>query len=587
MNIVGISSHFHDAACCLLIDGEVVAAAEEERFTRRKHDERLPVHAWRYCLESGGINITDVDCVAYYERPALKLGRQLYMGVPRLLTADALERQLDVTRPTREIRERLGYEGIIELVGHHEAHAASAYYFSGYDSAAVLTVDSIGEWATTAYWAARGDTLSLLEEVDFPHSLGLFYSTITSFLGFEVNDGEYKVMGLAPYGSPTRADQMRQLIEPLPNGQYRLNLKYFDFASPSRMYSDELPVLLGVAPRVPGSTLLPAHKDIARSLQIVLEELLLEKVRYLYKRVPSENLCLAGGVALNCVANARILKDGPFRNLFVHPAAGDSGGAFGAAGLAHRRLTGARPVSKRLESVYVGPRYSNDEIHGWLKTMPLSGFMDFRGNEAALLRNTAERLASGQVVGWLHGRLEFGPRALGARSILADPRRPDMRDRINACVKMREAFRPFAPAVLLEKASAHFAIDHPSPFMLETCPVASPLDLPAVTHVDGSARLQTVDARVSPRFARLLRAFDELTGCPVLLNTSFNMRGEPIVCTPIEAFDCFLRSEIDCVVLEDFLVERVALSSPLLEQMMRTLMRPTASTIPRDLYTFA
>jgi carbamoyltransferase len=587
MNIVGISAHFHDAACCLLIDGEVVAAAEEERFTRRKHDPRMPVHAWRYCLERGGLDITDVDCVAYYERPSRKLARQLWMGLPRRLDADAIDRLLDATRPEREIRELLGYEGAIEFVGHHDAHAASAYYFSGYDHAAALTVDSVGEWATTAYWAARGETLSLLEEVEFPDSLGLFYSTITSFLGFEVNDGEYKVMGLAPYGSPTYTNELGRLVEPRASGQFRLNLKYFDFASSERMYSEDLPALLGTAPRAPGSPLLPIHQNIARSLQVVLEDVLLDKIHYLHSRVPSENLCLAGGVALNCVANARISRDGPFRSLFVQPAAGDSGGAFGAAALAHRRLTGRRPTAARLDHVYLGPSYSNDEIHRRLANMPLSGFSDFRQDEAALVRDAAARLASGQILGWLHGRMEFGPRALGARSILADPRRPEMRDRINGLVKMREAFRPFAPAVLLEKAGAHFAIDHASPFMLETCPVASPLSLPAVTHVDGSARVQTVDGRVNPRFARLLRAFDELTGCPVLLNTSFNMQGEPIVCTPIEAFDCFLRAGIDCVVLEDFVVDRAALSAPRLEQMMRMLMRPAASSIPRDLYTFA
>jgi carbamoyltransferase len=586
MKIVGISANFHDAACCLLVDGEPVAAAEEERFTRVKHDPRMPVHAWRYCLERGGINIEDVDCVAYYEHPSRKLARQLWMGVPRFTNPDLIDRSLDPTRPEREIRELLGYAGRLELVGHHEAHAASAYYFSGYTDAAVLTVDSVGEWTTTAYWTARGPTLTAIEEVDFPHSLGVLYSTITSFLGFEVNEGEYKVMGLAPYGSPSYANELRQLIEPRAEGQFRLNLKYFDLESSNRMYSDELPALLGGTPRRPGSPLEQFHTDVARSLQVVLEEILLEKIRYLHRRVPSDNLCMAGGVALNCVANSRILRHGPFRSLFVHPAAGDAGGAFGAAAMAHVQLTGKRP-SRRLEHVYLGPGYSNEEIHRRLKNMPLEGVSDYRGDEAALVRDTAERLATGQVVGWFQGRMEFGPRALGARSILADPRRADMRDHINAAVKMREAFRPFAPAVLLEKASAHFAIDHPSPFMLETCRVESALDLPAVTHVDGSARLQTVDSRVNPRFARLLRAFDELTGCPILLNTSFNLRGEPIVCTPIEAFECFLRSQIDCLVLEDFVIERSALAAPRLQQMMCALMRPAAPVISRDVYVFA
>lgn len=556
MNIVGISAHFHDAACCLLRDGELVGAAQEERFTRRKNDPTIPRAAFRYCLAEAGLTITDIDCIAYYENPRKKLERQLWMGLPDIvpLRGTALF-QLDAQRPEYEIRELLGYEGRMEYFEHHPAHAASSYFFSGFDEAAVLTVDAVGEWATTTYGHGNGSSLNIFEEVNFPDSLGLLYSTITAYLGFEVNEGEYKVMGLAPYGEPRYVKQMYELIELGGAGQFTLRMKYFDFLRHDRMFAPALVELFGQPPRQPEAELTPFAADVARSVQVLLEEVLLEKTRYLHQRVPVENLCMAGGVALNCVANSRILKDGPFRRLFVQPAAGDAGCALGAAALAQLRLNNERPRPTPLRHVYLGPGAKVDDIAALFLDTP-ARVQDFRGRETELLHATAERLARGDVLGWLHGRMEFGPRALGARSILADPRDAGMRNRINAAVKQREAFRPFAPAVLAHRARDHFDLDHASPFMLETCRVVSPLQLPAITHEDGSARVQTVDRDTNPRFYRLLTAFEQITGCPILLNTSFNLRGEPIVCTPLEALLCFVRSEMDCLVLDDFLLDR-------------------------------
>ncbi len=589
MNIVGISAYYHEAAACLLQDGRLVAAAAEERFTRYKSDLRLPVHAFRYCLEEGGIGIGDVDAVAYYESPVKKLARQLWSGVPAGASPDFW--WIDALQPERELRERLGFDGPIEPCEHHLAHAASAFFFSGFPEAAILVSDGVGEWATTTYAAGRGTSIEVLEEVEFPHSLGLLYATITSYLGFRVLSGEYKVMGLAPYGEPRHVGAMRRILRPGPRGQYALDMKYFDFVRGNRMYSEALCELLGRPPRPPESEIEPFHQDVARSLQAVLEETLLEKAAYLRTRVDAPDLCLAGGVALNCVANGRLLREGPFKRLFVQPAATDSGGALGAAALAHARRTGRRPASEPLDHVYLGPGYGADEVAGLVRATGVAA-LDFRGREKDLLEAAVDRLAGGKVVGWFHGRMEFGPRALGARSILADPRLPDMRERLNRLVKRREAFRPFAPSVLAGRAGEHFALDHPSPFMLETCRVTSKLDLPAITHVDRSARPQTVDARTSPRFAALLEAFNRRTGCPLLLNTSFNVRDEPIVCSPADAVFCMLNSEIDALVLEDFLIDRQALPADLVEtsrtwqHFMRSLGAAERASPVGAVYTF-
>jgi carbamoyltransferase len=583
--VVGISAFYHESACCLLQDGRLVAAAEEERFSRVKHDARLPVAAFRYCLEEAGAGIDDIDGLAYYESPATKLERQIWAGLPE--GASAGLPWLDPYLQEREIEEGLGYERIADTFSHHESHAASAFYYSGFPEAAVLTVDGVGEWDTTTYGRGEGANLEAFERVEFPHSLGLLYSTLTSYLGFEVNDGEYKVMGLAPYGEPRYADRVRKLISSLDGGRFELDLRYFDFLRGRRMYSEALCDLFGAPARPRGGEITRFHQDVARSLQTVLEEILLEKARWLHEQTGSPNLCMAGGVALNCVANGRIRREGPFERLFVQPAAGDSGGCLGAAALLHVSLTGKAPRTRPMRDARLGPSWSTDEVARLLAASGLP-FQDFRGREADLLEEVVDRLASGKVVGWFHGRMEMGPRALGARSLLADPRDPDMRDRLNRMVKKREAFRPFAPSVLLAHAAEHFDLDHPSPFMLETCRVTSPLDLPAITHVDGSARPQTVDPEVLPRYAALLEAFHRRTGCPLLVNTSFNVRGEPIVASPVDALFCFGTTSIDSLVLEDFLLDRDGLPEgwPELLEAWRQRPRSGLEAVSRDLYTF-
>lgn len=569
-NIAGISAHYHDAACCVLRDGQLVAAAQEERFSRLKHDPSIPKRAFEYCLREAGLTLPELDRIAYYEDPQAKLERQLWMrtqGFP--LAVSRPLRPGSAARPMRDIQRLLGYEGPIELVGHHESHAAGAFFYSGFDEAAILTVDGVGEWTTLMFAHGQKETIRVLGTVDFPHSIGLLYSTITAYLGFEVNDGEYKVMGLAPYGGPHYVDQLWRMIRRHRGPDFELDMDYFAFLNQEIMYSPKLTDLLGQPPRPPESELTPFAQDLARSLQVVLEDLLLEKAAWLHEQTGSQNLCLSGGVALNCVANARIRRDGPFRRLFVQPAASDAGSALGAAAVAHIRLTGERPPAEALQHVFLGPAYSSAEIARLLAAGP-ARFQDFRGDEEALLVSVAQRLEQGEAVGWFQGRMEFGPRALGARSILADPRRPEMREHINALVKKREAFRPFAPSVLESEAAKHFDLDEAAPFMLETCPVRSPLALPAVTHVDGSARVQTVSLGQNGRFARLLQAFGRRTGCPILLNTSFNLRGEPIVCTPTDAVLCFIRSDLDALVLEDFVLDRAGLPASWLRWHRRT-----------------
>jgi len=582
INIIGISAFYHDSGCCLMQDGVVTAAAHEERFTRKKFDPSLPLNAFMYCLEQADLTINDIDCIAYYENPEQKLARQLWSGY--YPNNSDLELKLDPFRPEREIREILGYEGDIKFYSHHLSHAASSYYFSGFDQAAILTVDGVGEWATCTYGSGKGNKILLSEEVQFPDSLGLLYSAITGYLGFKVNSGEYKVMGLAPYGKPLYIEKMRKLIQTQENGQFHLNMKYFDFIKGKKMFSEDLVNLFGIPPRTPESEIEQFHKDAAHSLQVLLEEILLEKVNYLYREFKCENLCMAGGVALNCVANGRILKDGPFKQLFVQPAAGDAGCALGAAALAHVDITGTRSEHKKMEQVYFGPQFNSQEIHHLLNSTSLK-YLDYRGAQDQLIHETAKRLTQGKVIGWFQGRMEYGPRALGSRSILADPREPAMRDRINAMVKMREAFRPFAPVVLEEKMREHFDIDHPSPFMLETCQVISNLDLPAITHVDKSARIQTTNKRINPLYAGLIEEFDRMTNCPILLNTSFNVRGEPIVCNPIDAIACFIVTDIQCLVIGDFIIDRSPESLYVLQLMIKAH-RSVKSTISHDIYTF-
>ncbi len=553
--VMGVAFGYHDASCCIIMDGKLIASAQEERFTRIKHDFNVPKNAFQYCLDEAGVTVDEVCAVAYYEEPWCKLTRQIWMGMKKNNSEGRKEKlaykMIEMDDYKREIREKLGFTGDIYCVNHHLSHGASAYYYSGFDKAAVMTIDGVGEWQCMTYGYGEKDTLKIIESVDFPDSIGLFYSAITAYLGFEVNDGEYKIMGLAPYGKPTLVDKLYQMIEVHEKGAFRLNMDYFTYIEDDFMYSHKMEELLGHPGRTPESELLQFHMDVARSIQVVIEELLLEKANYLYSVYPCDNLCLAGGVALNCVAVGKLGKKGPFKNIFVQPAAGDAGAAIGAASVIYLRLT--KENIEPLKDAYLGPQYSNAEIKRLLDESGVK-YLDFRNDEDKMLQFVSEKLAAGNVVGWFQGRMEFGPRALGARSIIADPRNPDMRNLINGMVKKRESFRPFAPSVLLSKTKEHFDVDHESPYMLETCQVVSELDLPAITHVDGSGRIQTVTEERNGRYARLIEKFDELTNCPLILNTSFNMRGEPIVCSPMDAIKCFVRAQMDVLVLEDFVV---------------------------------
>ncbi len=551
MNIMGISAFYHDAAACLVQNGHLRAAVSEERFSRVKNDPRLPIQAFRFCLETSGLDITDLDAIAYYEMPHAKLARQLWASPADMLEGDGT--LLDPHRPLKALRERLGFQGPILCFPHHESHAASTFFLSGFSRAAIMTVDGVGEWATTSYGVGDSDGLSLLEQVQFPHSLGLFYASLTAYLGFRINEGEYKVMGLAPYGDDSLVPLIRKLVSTGPGGSYQLDMSYFNFVTGREMYAPGICTLLGRDARVAGEALQAFHRNVAKAAQLVLEELLLEKANWLHQETGLDQLCMAGGVALNCVANGRILKQSPFKQLFVQPAAGDAGSCVGAALLAHARLSG-QLTTARLDHVFLGPAFSTDQIHTLLRTTGLA-FLDFRGREHALLTLAAELLRDNKVLGWFQGAMEFGPRALGARSILANPLDPQARDRLNHMVKKRESFRPFAPSVLAHHANQHFDLDHPSPFMLQTCQVISPLKLPGITHVDGSARPQTVDRRQNRRFAALLETFYTLSGCPMLVNTSFNVADEPIVCTPADALACMALAGLDGLFLGDFYID--------------------------------
>lgn len=583
MIVVGISALYHDAACAILADGRLVAAAQEERFTRKRFDPSMPANAFRACLREAGLQIYDVDHVAYYENPTLRLSRQLWTGLPQLpVSRPETMFRFDADRPYREIRELLGYDGPVTTVSHHEAHAASAFYFSGFAESAILTADAVGEWTTTSYGRGGPDGIELFDEVDFPHSLGLLYSTVTSYLGFDVNSDEYKVMGLAPYGKARHLDALGRLVTDLPDGQFQLDLGYFDFAGGGKMFSEKLAELLGAPARAPDDPIEGFHEDVAASLQALLEDLLLAKVRYLHAATGSDALSYAGGVALNCVANRRIRTDGPFTDIFVQPAPGDAGGAVGAAAIAHHQLTGSFR-RQRMTDARLGPAFDTDHLRECFRGAGV-GYDDYADDQAGLVQTTARLLADGKVIGWYQGRMEFGPRALGSRSILGDPRDPSMRDHINALVKKREAFRPFAPSVAAERAAEFFEIDSASPFMLDTAQVRPEVKLPAITHVDGSARLQTVDADVDPRFHALLTEFGQLTGYPALLNTSFNMRGEPIVCEPGDALLCFVRAQLDALVIGDLVLRRDRI--PPMWEVVAGASAPAPPAIGGDAYTF-
>ncbi|MBN1543647.1 carbamoyltransferase [candidate division KSB1 bacterium] len=554
MIVLGISCFFHDAAACLIRDGRIVAAASEERFTRKKHDAEFPVHAIRFCLEHEKILIDDVDVVAFYDKPFRKFDRILTMylatfpksrkafvqAIPSWVKRKLFIRQL--------IEQEIHFDGPIIFGEHHLSHAASAFLVSPFDKAAILTIDGVGEWDTASIGVGEGKQIRLLKELRFPHSLGLLYNAFTYYLGFKVNSDEYKVMGLAPYGDPVYADRIRSnLIDLREDGSFAVDLSYFSYHYGLRMTNRKFDKLFGIPPRKPESALEQKHKDLAASIQKVTEEILVTMARHLHRETGLTDLCLAGGVALNCVANGRILRETPFKRVFIQPASGDAGGALGVASFCTHSLLGIER-SESLQQVYLGPDFSDRDIQIFLGNEEL--FFEVFSQEV-LLQRIAAALAQGKIVGWFQGRMEFGPRALGNRSILADPRVVDMKDRVNRVIKFREDFRPFAPAVLAERAADFFELDVPSPYMLLVAQVrADKRDLlPAITHVDGSARIQTVDQETNPLFYDLLKAFDRQTDCPVLLNTSFNVRGEPIVCTPREAVACFKKTEMDILIL--------------------------------------
>jgi carbamoyltransferase len=553
MNILGISAFYHDAAAALLRDDALVAAAHEERFTRKRHDPDLPVQAVRYCLETAGLGIDDLDYVVFYDKPMIKLERILMTYIatfPRSLPSFTksipiwLKEKLWIPRV---IGERLDYDGEVLFAEHHQSHAASAFLPSPFEEAAILTCDGVGEWATTTQGVGRGNTFELDKEIRFPHSLGLLYSAFTYYLGFKVNSAEYKVMGAAPYGEPRFADLiLDELVDLREDGSFKLNMKYFAYDYGLTMTNDRFAKLFGHPVREMEGPMEPFHWDMAASVQKVTEEIVLAMVRDLHARTGMKNLCMAGGVALNCVANGRIVREGPFENLWVQPAAGDAGGALGAALFVHNAVLG-NPRSFEMQHAFWGPEYADEEIRP---------FLDARGApyeslpRDEMIRETARLLHEEQaVVGWFQGRLEWGPRSLGARSILADARNEENWKRVNLKIKFRESFRPFAPACLAEKATEWFEIDRESPYMLLVCQVRGDRTVPAVTHVDGSARLQTVTREAHAEFYDLIAEFDRQTDCPVLINTSFNVRGEPIVCTPEDAYLCFMRTNMDILVL--------------------------------------
>ena len=581
--VLGLSAFYHDSAACLLRDGRIVAAAQEERFSRIKGDAAFPTQAVRFCLAQSGIGTRDLEAVAFYEKPLLKLDRLLesYLalapkGLRSFLKAAPLwlKERLHTESTIREALD--GYSGTLLYCEHHESHAASAFFASPFQDAAILTMDGVGEWATAAIGLGRGAELSLTHELHYPDSLGLLYSAFTYHAGFRVNSGEYKLMGLAPYGEPRYADRILGEVMSLRNdGSFTLDQRFFDFMGGLTMTSAHFADRFDGSPRVPESPLTQREMDYARSVQVVCEEVVLRMARTARQESGMDAVCLAGGVALNAVANGRLLREGPFRDIWIQPAAGDAGGAIGAALLAwHRGLDVPRPAGAHdaMQGAALGPAFSPEQIDRELTAL---GARFSRLDEPALLARTAELLASGQVVGWFDGRMEFGPRALGRRSILADPRDPAMQAALNRKIKFREGFRPFAPSVLEERAADWFDLDRPSPYMLFVAPVREVhrratvpqgwgierlnqprSDVPAVTHLDYSARVQTVSADVAPRFHALLRAFELRTGCPMLVNTSFNVRGEPIVCTPADAYACFMRTAIDALVVFPYLLLR-------------------------------
>lgn len=589
-NIIGISCYYHDSAACLLSNGDIKCAAQEERFTRKKHDASFPSNAVKYCLNSTGLSLADIDCVVYYEKPLITFERLLetYLGAaPRggrsfvaamqtwlkekLFIKNELKKQL------RELSKQMGGGNQIpELLfsEHHLSHAAAAFYPSPFQDAVILCMDGVGEWATTSAWLGSGAEITPLWEISFPHSLGLLYSAFTYYCGFKVNSGEYKLMGLAPYGQPRYVDLItNNLIDIKPDGTFRLDMKYFKYHRGFRMTGRKFHKLFGQPPRPSESELTQFHMDIAASIQAVTESIVVKLATSLQAETGAQNLCLSGGVALNCVANGKLLQSGIFKDIWIQPASGDAGSAVGAALVAwHQHFSHPRiPVPQdAMKGTYLGPRFSNEQICGYLDQIKAP----YRSiDDEQLMDVVAQHLEQGKVIGWFNGSMEFGPRALGARSIIGDPRNQQMQSTMNLKIKYRESFRPFAPSVLEEEVSNQFELKARSPYMLLVAPVRQELrkpmtaeqeqlfgieklniprsEIPAITHVDYSARVQTVSRQTNPRYYNLIKAFQRRTGCPTIVNTSFNVRGEPIVCTPQDAYRCFMRTEMDVLVLEN------------------------------------
>jgi carbamoyltransferase len=586
MYILGISAFYHDSAACLVKDGEIFAAAQEERFTRKKHDFNFPTNAIQYCLSSAGIKGQDLDYVSFYDKPFIKFERLLesYLayapsGIMSFWKAMPVWIKQKLWIPDL-IKKELGYKGRIIYPEHHESHAASAFFPSPFERAAFLTMDGVGEWTTTSFGVGHDNMVEIDSEIHFPHSLGLLYSAFTYYTGFKVNSGEYKVMGLAPYGEPKYVDLiLSKLMDLKDDGSYRLNMDYFNYCVGLTMTNGKFDRLFGGPPRRPESKLTQKEMDLARSIQVVTEEVMLRTARHIHRVTGERYLCLAGGVALNCVGNGRILRESPFDDIWIQPAAGDAGGALGAALFTWYQYMGnGRGINGNRDSQkgsYLGPSYSSSEVKAFLDSHDVSySQIPYEHIPHAV----AQLIVEEKVVGWFEGRMEFGPRALGARTIIGDARSSAMQSTMNLKIKFRESFRPFAPSVLEEHVSEHFEIDRPSPYMLLVAYVKSDKrramtdaeqrlwgidqlnvvrsDIPAITHVDYSARLQTVDSETNPLYHEMIKSFYEMTGCPVIVNTSFNVRGEPIVCSPRDAYTCFMRTEMDYLVMENFILDK-------------------------------
>jgi carbamoyltransferase len=586
MYILGISAFYHDSAAALLKDGEIIAAGQEERFTRKKHDHNFPGNAVNFCLQHAGIKSSDLEIVAFYDKPFLKFERLLEtylayapVGIKSFIKAMPLWIKEKLWMKEM-IKDKLGYEGKIIFPEHHESHAASAFYPSPFNEAAILTMDGVGEWTTSSFGIGKNNKIELLADIKFPHSLGLLYSAFTYYTGFKVNSGEYKVMGLAPYGEPKYKDViLKELIDVKEDGSFRMNMEYFNYCAGLTMTNDKFHKLFGGLPRQPESKLTQKEMDLARSVQDVTEEIVLKMGNHVYKETGMKNICLAGGVALNCVANGKLHREGPFDEIWIQPAAGDAGGALGAALIGwYQYLGNERNIDPKKDSQrgsYLGPEYSDENLLEFFTENKIK-FNEINNEE--LPEKVASLLADEKVVGWFEGRMEFGPRALGARSILGDARSSKMQSVMNLKIKFRESFRPFAPAVLNEKVSEYFEIDRESPYMLLVADVKKERrkemsenenklfgiqklnivrsDIPAVTHVDYSARIQTVHKETNPLFHKLISKFEENYGSAVLINTSFNVRGEPIVCTPADAYKCFMRTDMDYLVIGNYLLDK-------------------------------